>query len=238
MAGYPKIWTFIRHETWWKQLKAAGRGAVCEMLLMIKEQHDNGHLVVSSMSNLAAELSINRKVMSQLVTFLTTTGTLQVVKNDRHLLHLYFPKYIKWQKITVKEAVENAHADGRKCPTTRPDQTIPDQTNKKESPKKSGDHHALIQYWSEKYQSEIGEKYIFSKTKDPPAVKELITTLGLEKSKQLVDQIFISTDPWYQKAGRSLAILRQNANKLVQEIANHQPTEKKKDYGPQGERHF
>ncbi len=131
-TGYPKIWTSIRHEWWWKKLKAAGRGALLEMILMVKDQLDNGHLVVHSLSGLAGELSINRKVLARLVTFLAVVGTIRVVENDQRIYHLFFPNYMKWQKMTAREAVENAHLGSQEQPP--PDQTRPDQTRPEEEP--------------------------------------------------------------------------------------------------------
>ena len=128
MAGYPKIWTFIRHELWFKSLKANERGAVLEMLLMVKEQQDNGHLVVNSMSVLALELSINRKTLGKLIAKLTNARPQKgetlvkvvvripavLVIINQQPLDLYFPKYLKWQQMTVSDAVKHAQASGVK----------------------------------------------------------------------------------------------------------------------------
>ena len=79
MASYIKVWTAIRYEPWWRELKASGRGALIEMLLMVKEQRDNGHLVCSSASALARELSINRRTLGRIVTLLSRERALTLV---------------------------------------------------------------------------------------------------------------------------------------------------------------
>lgn len=112
MPGYPKIWTFIRHEWWFKKLKASQRGAILEMLLMVKEQQDNGHVVVNSVTTLASELSINRKVMSQLLSEMTAIDPPPLVIINQQPLDIYFPKYLKWQKMTLKDAIKHAQSSG------------------------------------------------------------------------------------------------------------------------------
>lgn len=134
MAGYPKIWTFIRHEHWFKKLKANERGAVLEMILMVKEQQDNGHLVVNSMTVLAYELSINRKTLGKLVVKLTQGSAPPLVIITQQPLDLYFPKYMKWQNMTVKEAVKHIQDAGSKMTTYQPNQPVPNQTRPEQAP--------------------------------------------------------------------------------------------------------
>ena len=53
--------------------------------------------------------------------------------------------------------------------------------------------------------------------KDAGIASQLIKRLGAEKTLELVDRMFESSDPWYDKAGRTMEQLARTANKLLGE---------------------
>ncbi len=241
MAGYPKIWTFIRHEHWFKKLKANERGAVLEMILMVKEQQDNGHLVVNSVVVLAYELSINRKTLAKLIVKLTSvrpenneTMAKPVVRIppvlviiNQQPLDLYFPKYLKWQQMTVKDAVMHARESGAKMASYQAEQPIPDQSKQSNQPPSlkrtakvtNPDHKLVVEYFCQAYQNKIGATYAFHGKEDAGKIKTLLGRFNLPQIKTLIDTMFASNDEFYRtKGGYTIGVLLANDNKLVQEL--------------------
>ena len=86
-----------------------------------------------------------------------------------------------------------------------------------------GDHQDVIKYWTDKYEQFYGTKYRFQRAKDGALVKGLLKDFSLDQVRALVDQIFVSTDDFYETGGgRTIGVLSANANKLVQEIKRGQ----------------
>lgn len=252
MAGYPKIWTFIRHERWFKKLKSNERGAVLEMLLIVKEQQDNGHLVVNSVSVLAYELSINRKTLGKLVVKLTQGSAPVLVIIARQPLDLYFPKYLKWQRMSVKEAIHHVQEAGSKITNYQPDQPEYKQPKKSTSSPAIAervvtDFQLACEYFCRKYQDKVGAVYSFHGRKVESKLEDgtiqVIYTGGedsgkmstlfkrewsLTQIKYLIDTMFNSTDEFYRTGGGySIGVLLANDNKLVQEAKRiHEGTDK------------
>ena len=108
------------------------------MLLMVKEQRDNGHLIVPSVSKLAADLHMNRRTLGRLVALLHTARAVTLVPNTHGYYHLYFPKYLKWQKMRPLEAVQNAQSPSSQIPDR------PDQTRLEQSGETQNTHFALV----------------------------------------------------------------------------------------------
>jgi len=113
------------------------------MLLMVKEQRDNGHLIVPSVSKLAADLHMNRRTLGRLVALLQRARAVTLVPNTHGYYHLHFPKYMKWQKMRPVEAVQNAQSPSSQIPP-RPDQTRPDQTRPDQSGETKKPHTDLV----------------------------------------------------------------------------------------------
>ncbi len=61
MAGYPKLWTTIRHEPWFRRLSATQKCIWYEMILIAKEQKDNGEITFKNVSHMAAEVGTDRR---------------------------------------------------------------------------------------------------------------------------------------------------------------------------------
>ena len=61
MAGYPKLWTTILHEPWFKRLGAVQRAIWLQLILIAKEQTDDGNVTFTSISNMASELACDRR---------------------------------------------------------------------------------------------------------------------------------------------------------------------------------
>jgi len=90
---------------------------------------------------------------------------------------------------------------------------------RKNLPEPNPDHDKAIEYWCSKYLDRFKIKYDFRGGKDGDAVKRLLATFGLEVFCRIVDQIFVSDDPFYRTGGGlTLTVLKANANKLAQEI--------------------
>ena len=85
---------------------------------------------------------------------------------------------------------------------------------------KKREHQDIILYWMELYHQKIGAPYLFQRAKDATIVSRLLKVYGYDRLKRLMDQMFITSDPFIcKRAGRTLGVLSACANKLSQEIA-------------------
>lgn len=121
MAGYPKIWTTIRHEPWFKKLSIVNRAIWLQLILITKEQKDDGHVTFSSYTHMAAELGCSRDSAAGWVATevrqgrvilaeksATLTELILVHYNDSQAVKRYDPK--KKACVSIKH-ISNNHAN-------------------------------------------------------------------------------------------------------------------------------
>lgn len=77
------------------------------------------------------------------------------------------------------------------------------------------DHHVFIHWWCERYQQTQGLKYLFNGKVDGPAVKALLSTFSIEEVERVADVLLESDDAFYEKAGKTIGMLRSQWNKLA-----------------------
>jgi len=109
-------------------------------------------------------------------------------------------------KETIKENSKEKYLDTAKKPITK----YGDKS----------DHQIAVQFWDELFQKHNnGSKYKYKKPQDFANIKELLKLYDLKTLKGIMNQIFISTDPFYTNS-RSIGMLSGCANKLIQEVNN------------------
>lgn len=100
---------------------------------------------------------------------------------------------------------------------------------------KQTDHQKLIDHFCQLYEEQYKIKYSFSGGKDGKAIKELLKAFDLEFCIKIVNQLFKSTDEFYDKGGgRTIGVLLANRNKLAQEIV--QNLDPKSKFSPAAQR--
>ncbi len=228
MASFVKIWTTILHNEKFLALSLHERGAYSQLIYMAKEQADDGLIRVRSRTELGSRWGCDGKTCGKILGKLQEISLVDIVENDRGVLTLKLPNYLKWQRLTPDQVVKKQRKSRGKVkeisPTpdqTRPKQSKADQTKAEHLlSETSSDHKKAVEYWCSKYLDRFQVKYDFRAGKDGMAVKQLLATFKLEGFCGLVDQIFLSEDPFYRTGGGlTLTVLKANANKLAQEIA-------------------
>ncbi len=100
------------------------------------------------------------------------------------------------------------------------------QTTKK---KTQSEHRELVSYFSEQWASKSGggAKYGFGGGKDAKAVTRILQSVGgdLDRAKRIIDVYLDSTDPWFCKRGKTLAILASGTQlpKFIAATAQRKP---------------
>ena len=140
----------------------------------------------------------------------------------------------RWRKRDKKlqrcgqHANSNAHFEISNAPSPSPSPSPSPRRNKSSDGKirrttnvdnSTSDHHRLIAYWTEKYQDKFNLKYDFKRGKDGTAVKRLLKAFGYDLAVKLIDYYLVLDDPFYDLAGRDLAKLYGEAQKLLQRMS-------------------
>lgn len=119
-----------------KSLTCAERGLFLQLLILCKMGSDNGHVCVSSMSELAATCSVHRSTCAKFVTKLAQMATVVVSKSRHGSLDIYIPKYVHWQGLTAKDVhnemksgVEKSTQKSRQAEQSRAEQSKPKQSS-------------------------------------------------------------------------------------------------------------
>jgi hypothetical protein len=132
MAGYVKIWTFIEDEDWFQDLSGLARNLLFHVLIHAKKGADNGHVAYSSYLDLAHRVSISRSTCVRVVSELVQKRIVECSKINSGRISLFVRNYMKWQDMTVTQAVHYKRHDdsnlNHNIAPTRPDQTRPEQT--------------------------------------------------------------------------------------------------------------
>lgn len=227
MAGYPKIWTSILRESWWFELTGIERGIYLQLCIFAKDGHDNGQIIGRSLAEMSVMCAVNYRTIGRSLVKMQELGLLTVSKNTRGPVVITLHNYLKWQEMTAKDVAKylreaTVKVQSKKA-TTRPDQTKPNQTKPDSKVGKNPDHQKVVDHWDQTYRKKVEEKYDY-KGKDWGIIKRLIKAWGAEKLILLIDQFFVSTDPFIIKAGYSVSVLSSQVNKLAQNLKKTKKT--------------
>ncbi len=99
MAGYPKLWTRIRHEGWFKRLRATQRNIWLEGTLIAKEQTDNGWLCFKNVTHFGMETGCDRGSIEAWLVREAGDKRIQKVEKTKHLLRFYLANYNEAQQV-------------------------------------------------------------------------------------------------------------------------------------------
>lgn len=117
-------------DPWFKSLTCNERGLFLQLLIICKETLDNGHVIVSSFTELGARCGLHRTTCAKIAAKFDTTRTV-VMSKDRHgSIDIYIPKYLEYQEMTTKDVVKMMRSNVEKpTPKSRqPEQSKPKQT--------------------------------------------------------------------------------------------------------------
>ncbi len=238
MAGYPKIWTSIMEEAWWKSANCSMRGLYLQIILLMKAGDDNGYYCAHSWANFSHVIGLNRQTAHKLALKLTLVSGLVVTRNDTDQLILHLPKYKQFNEMNAKEMTKYIISRRQNCDknSTPPDQTRlePDQTIEESSPKqldlsppvtkdKEVNQRTLSDYFLEKYieyqRSQVGPDaaapYSWVQGKDGPVFTRLYKLFKPDGMYKLIDRFFLSTIPWLNGKPRTIGIMSSVANELM-----------------------
>jgi hypothetical protein len=223
MAGYVKIWTTIRTNQEYLTLPGNAKGVYLQLLVAVKDQSDNGTILYRNMTALGLDCGYDRRTIDKIVTTLYRACLLTFETGHKGEVVITIPNYREWQELDVKGVRRKRDKNVTKIPPLRLDQTRLDQTRpdhwsvrKKSAP--NSEHKLAIEYFVKKHDEFYpGKKYIFKGGKDGKLVKDLLANLKIEEFCELVDQLFLSNDKFYDTGGgRTIGVLSANANKLQQ----------------------
>ena len=113
MAGYPKIWTRIRHRPWFRELGLAQRGIWYEVIMIAKEQTDDGWICFSNASGMASELHTNRTSIETWIARESHAERISNVQKGKSCLRFYISEYNNSQQVSSIKEFRNRPLKGR-----------------------------------------------------------------------------------------------------------------------------
>jgi len=113
MAGYVKVWTFMRHNPQFKALRGIARGAFLQLLLECKAANDTGVITIRQMSELAEILAYDKRTCDKIVANLCEVCLIHVRPMSCGSFEIIIPNYQKWQELTLEKAVQVERAKRR-----------------------------------------------------------------------------------------------------------------------------
>lgn len=208
MAGYVKIWTFIEDEPWFQELGCAGRNILFHLIIHAKKGADNGTVAYGSYHDLGSTVSVSRNTCVKVLSQLSQLGVIEYSKSATGKLTIFLPKYVKWQEMTVTEAIAHLRSQRSNLnpdiPPTIPDQTRPEQSKPKQCkpPKKKvteidpkKEVHVRARKWfCDEFEKRTGAKYHFKGGKDGQSLKRMIAHHDELDLKGIFEMVF-NTQP-------------------------------------------
>jgi hypothetical protein len=120
MSGYPKIWTLILDDSWFKSLSAVQRGIFLQLILMARRSGKDGEISARSISELAMVCGTDRGTMSATLRIFQQDLKISVVEKSARLLKLKLMNYLKWQEFkSQKEARDKKIIVSKTCGKNR-----------------------------------------------------------------------------------------------------------------------
>ncbi len=113
MSGYPKIWTRIRHEPWFRKLKGSQRLIWYEVIMIAKEQTDDGWVCFPNISGMALECGVDRESVRRWCDREVADGRIQRVEKSPRILHFYVTEYNESQQVKSHADLKNRYSNRR-----------------------------------------------------------------------------------------------------------------------------
>ena len=203
MAGYPKIWTTILHEDWFKPLTCTQRGIVLQLFLLAKQNGDTGILSYNGWQHFSMDLHCNRATLVHFVSKNSIKSRIVVTLGGDGILRVKIPKYREYQGLTCSNLVEKSTRNEH---TTRPEQT-----------KALPEHTELVTFFCDQYEQAIKSKYPFT-GKDAKKLSDLLRTYGLDQAKQIIDLYLTDRDDFLTKTGHTTGVLSTRAARYAERL--------------------
>lgn len=108
MAGYPKIWTTLRHEPWFRKLKAVQKCIWYEVIMMSKDQKDDGWVSARNLTTLAADIGCDRGSLRDWMGRESGADRVSHVNESKILLRFYLVDYNDSQQLKGYKPKRNA----------------------------------------------------------------------------------------------------------------------------------
>ena len=128
MAGYPKLWTTILHEPWFIKLHAVQRAIWLQLILIAKEQFDDGNVTFTSLSSMAGLFGCHRRSVSTFLGREVGEHRVNVVQKSPTLTHLYLVHYNDSQQL--KRYVPKIKGAPTRAINNKPGKNFPKEKSK------------------------------------------------------------------------------------------------------------
>ena len=237
MAGpaYLKIWTTVLHNSKLLPLTLSERGFYLWLLVMCKEQRDDGQVFCRSYAalgqNCGCDLRTARKILGKLSQVCLLTHTV----DEGGMIVIEIPNYKEWQELEVKEVLQKTRQNAETLHSTtqntqqqsraeqsREKKTIPPSAPLAPKKKKEADPRikVFIDYWFQDYGKVFpGEKYVVQGGKDAAAVKRLLGTAPLEDIEKAASWFLrLESNDWLGQLGKEISLFVMKYNEIRQRI--------------------
>jgi len=239
MAGpaYLKIWTTVLHNGKLLPLTLSERGFYLWLLVMCKEQRDDGRVFCRSYAALGQNCGCDLRTARKILGKLSEVCLLKYTVVDGGMIVIEIPNYKEWQELEIKEVLQKTRQNAETVHSTtqtpqqqsRAEQSkekhipaMPSSRQKKNKEKKETDPRIklFIDYWFEDYGKVFpGEKYIVLGGKDASAVKRLLGTVSLEDMQKTASwYLRLESDDWLGKLGKEINLFVMKYNEIRQRM--------------------
>lgn len=133
MAGYVKLWTTLLSNEKFISLNGTTRNVYFHLLLLTKQQRDDGSVRCQSVASLSSICGTDRANALRALQNLHTIGLIQTTQRqqiDNKYLEILIPNYVEWQTLTAKEVYQKKR---QKLPN-RQDQSRKEKKRKDQPP--------------------------------------------------------------------------------------------------------
>jgi len=133
MAGYVKLWTTLLSNEKFISLNGTTRNVYFHLLLLTKQQRDDGTVRCQSVASLSSICGTDRANALRALRNLHTIGLIQTTHRQQtgnNFLEILIPNYVEWQTLTAKEVYQKKR---QKLPN-RQDHSRQDKKRKDQPP--------------------------------------------------------------------------------------------------------
>lgn len=242
MAGpaYLKIWTTVLHNGKLLPLTLSERGFYLWLLVMCKEQRDDGQVWARSWSALGSTCACSVHTACKITNKLQQACLLSYTVDDRGTIAIEIPNYKEWQGLEVADVLQKTRQNAQSVQSTSQtarQQSIAEQsrakhipankspaplTTKKKKEKKETDPRIklFIDYWFQDYGKVFpSEKYVVQGGKDATAVKRLLGTASLEDIQKTASwYLRLESDDWLGQLGKEISLFVMKYNEIRQRM--------------------